>query len=75
MSAASRRGRRGPPKGQGGRPKGTTEETQHVAFRLPVALLEKLDARAVAMRQERPGQTVTRSDALRVLLHKALDSE
>jgi hypothetical protein len=60
-------------------PKGDThamaDPTQQVAFRLPVSLLERLDAYADRMRDAQPGLTVTRADVVRVLLARALDAD
>lgn len=56
----------------------TTEEsvaTQQVGFRLPEDLLERVDEFAERMKENSPGMTVTRADAVRVLLTKALDDE
>jgi len=50
------------------------EPTQQVAFRLPVSLVESLDAYAKQMSKEQPGIDFTRADAVRVLLTRALDS-
>lgn len=55
-------------------PKARTKTTQ-VAFRLPDDLLKRLDAFAADMAKNVPGVYVSRADALRVLLAKALDAE
>ena len=49
------------------------EPTQQVAFRLPVSLVERLDAYAEHMSKEQPGIDFTRADAVRALLTRALD--
>lgn len=46
---------------------------QNVAFRLPNDLVARLDAHLVAMGVRMPGVTLTRSDAVRELLIRALD--
>jgi hypothetical protein len=43
------------------------------AVRLPVVLIERLDAHAARLRGESPGMEVTRSDAIRSLLTEGLD--
>ena len=48
--------------------------TRQVAFRLPVELVERLDAFAEQMKAESPGLRVTRADAARLLLTRALDA-
>lgn len=55
--------------------KRTEGETAPVAFRLDAALLKRLDAHAERMREAMPGLTISRTDALRTLLLKALDAE
>jgi hypothetical protein len=50
-----------------------TEETQQTAFRLPRSLLERLDHQVAKMRRKARGVRVTRADAVRVLLVRALD--
>ncbi|MEY4550654.1 MAG: hypothetical protein RL685_6849 [Pseudomonadota bacterium] len=47
--------------------------TQQTAFRLPTELLARLDAYAARLRFEQPGVNVTRADAVRLLLTRALD--
>ncbi|MCC6526088.1 MAG: hypothetical protein IT373_25800 [Polyangiaceae bacterium] len=47
--------------------------TQQTAFRLPTALLERLDGYAERLRAEQPGITITRADVVRLLLTRALD--
>jgi hypothetical protein len=44
-----------------------------VPFRLPVDLVARLDERAACLARKTPGLQVTRADALRVLLTRALD--
>lgn len=46
-----------------------------IPFRLPAALVRRLDRHAARLRQEQPGLRVTRADALRLLLTEALDRE
>ena len=45
------------------------------AFRLPEALIGDVDRFAKRLETERPGMTVTRAEAVRVLLASALRSE
>lgn len=49
------------------------EENRPAAFRLPVALLNRIDAYAARLQAASPGLNVSRSDALRMLLTQALD--
>jgi hypothetical protein len=61
-----------------GIPRGTRyigEDLQQVGFRLPRSLVERLDAHVQRMRQRNPGQRITRADAARTLLEKALAIE
>ena len=51
-----------------------TEPTKQVAFRFPVKLLKELDAYAERLKKEQPGLNITRADAVRLLLTKALAS-
>lgn len=48
-------------------------DTEQVAFRLPKALVARLDAYAARLADEQPGMSFTRTDVVRVLLTKALD--
>ena len=48
------------------------EETQQVGFRMPIALVEKVDAYAARMNVEHPGMSYTRADAARVLITRRL---
>lgn len=48
---------------------------QAVAFRLSADLLKRLDAKVARMEAATPGLSVTRTDAVRVLLLKSLDAE
>lgn len=50
-------------------------ETQQVAFRLPVSLLKRLDAHVARLRKDVPGMSVSRADAVRVLLSRSLSEE
>lgn len=47
--------------------------TKQTAFRLPEDLVERLDAYAKQVERENPGMTVSRADAVRMLLTRALD--
>lgn len=49
------------------------EETQQTAFRLPRSMLERLDHYVTKLRKKQRGVRVTRADAVRVLLSRALD--
>jgi len=49
--------------------------TRQVAFRLPVELVERLDALAKRMQDESPGLRVTRADVVRLLLTSALNED
>jgi hypothetical protein len=55
-----------------GRPVEGAEHTTQVAIRLPESMIAALDSYAQA--NARPGQAVTRSDAVRMLLLRGLDS-
>ena len=46
-----------------------------LAFRLPTDLVRRLDACVERMVASQPGLTVTRTDAVRVLLIRALDAD
>lgn len=46
-----------------------------VPFRLPAALVRRLDWHAARLTAAHPGMTYTRADALRLLLTEALDRE
>lgn len=48
-------------------------DTEQVAFRLPSTLIARLDDYAKQLAIEQPGMRVTRTDAVRVLLTRALD--
>jgi hypothetical protein len=50
-------------------------KTIQVAFRLPENLLERIDAYARRLSEAAPGLTITRADAARMLMTKALDAE
>ena len=47
--------------------------TKQVAFRLEAELVERVNAYAKRLEQERPGLEFSRADAVRVLLTRALD--
>jgi hypothetical protein len=49
------------------------EDTDQVAFRLPKSLIKRLDDYAAPLEKEQAGMKVTRTDAVRVLLTRALD--
>jgi hypothetical protein len=49
-------------------------ENEQVAFRLPKALIKRVDAYAARLEAAQPGMKVTRTDAVRVLLVRALDA-
>ena len=48
--------------------------TKQVAFRFPVKLVERLDAFAEKLQRASPGLRVTRADAARLLLTRALEA-
>lgn len=49
------------------------ESTTQVAFRLPDSLIERIDNHVERMRDQLPGIEITRADAVRSLLTRALD--
>lgn len=51
------------------------EPTRQVAFRFPAELVARIDAFAARIADQNPGLEITRADAVRVLLEKALRSE
>jgi hypothetical protein len=51
------------------------EQDEQIVTRAPHALVERLDAFVERLKAEEPGRRVTRADAIRILLHKALDAE
>ena len=52
----------------------TEAETKQIAIRLPVALLDRVKAHATRLKRSAPGVLgVTRADAIRALLHDALE--
>ena len=51
------------------------EEVQQVAFKLPKSLVRDIDAYAEQARKELAGITITRSDAVRLLISKGLEAE
>lgn len=65
--AQRRRARRGRPPGP--------EKTQQVGVRLPVTLVERIDSYAEELTSERPGIRVSRTEAIRFLILRALDTE
>ena len=54
---------------------GKREPMKIVPFRLPAALVTRLDRHAARLRKAHPGIEVTRADALRQLLIGALERE
>ena len=56
-----------------GRPKSLAPQTL-TAFRLPPALIVRIDAYAERLRQQAPWSNATRADATRALLTYALDA-
>jgi len=50
-----------------------TDSLPVVSFRLSTDLIRRLDERAACLARKTPGLQVTRADALRVLLTRALD--
>jgi len=46
-----------------------------VGFRLPQALLDRVDAFGTKLAQQTPGLTARRSDVIRILLERALSAE
>jgi hypothetical protein len=46
---------------------------RQVAFRLPGDLVDKIDEKANALRQQTPGMRVTRADVVRAILVRGLD--
>ena len=51
-----------------------TGQDEQLVVRLPNALLERVDAYAERLRDEQPGPAWKRSDVVRLLLARALDS-
>lgn len=51
------------------------EPKKQVAFRLPESLIARIDAFAEQCERERPGLSVNRTEALVILLMRALDAE
>jgi antitoxin component of RelBE/YafQ-DinJ toxin-antitoxin module len=56
------------------RPKPAAEMGQY-GFRLPVSVINRVDAFAVQAASALPGYKLSRSDAIRVLLERALTAE
>lgn len=52
-----------------------SEAKKQVAFRLPESLISRIDAFAEQCERERPGLSVSRTEALVILLTRALDAE
>jgi len=48
------------------------EDTQQVAFRLSMDLIQRADAYAAVLSAEHPGMHYTRTDAVRIILAKHL---
>lgn len=57
------------------RPKSSGGANELVALRLPRELLERIDGYAERLREETPGMRATRTDAIRILVSKALAFE
>lgn len=55
-----------------GRPKKAEGVVPTTSLRIPLELLAEVDAERDRIEAERPGMTVTRADAIRVLLVEAL---
>jgi len=53
----------------------TPEQTYQTAVRLPVSILERVDAYTERMHREIPGAKFTRTDAIRMLLVQALEAQ
>jgi hypothetical protein len=51
------------------------QRTVQVAIRVPEDLLERIDEYAQRISEATPGLTLTRADAVRMLMTKALDAE
>lgn len=51
------------------------ENLTPVGFRLPDSLIERIDAWCQRFQQQMPGASMSRSNAIRVLLEKALAAE
>jgi Arc/MetJ-type ribon-helix-helix transcriptional regulator len=51
------------------------EEVRQVAFRLPSTLVNAIDAYVDSTQEKTPGLSVSRSDAVRMLLNKILEKE
>jgi hypothetical protein len=56
-----------------GKPTKLPKSQEQVAFRLPSELVARVDAYAEAIAATVPGVRITRADAVRALLTKALD--
>ena len=54
---------------------GILSDSCQVAFRLPSALMSRIDAVAARMREESPGIAFTRSDVIRLFLARAVAAE
>jgi hypothetical protein len=52
---------------------GANEPTRQLAIRLPESLVERLEGHVTRMRAASPGVDIKRADAVRALLHDALD--
>ena len=51
----------------------SVQNDRSVTFRLPSALVKRIDAYAEVLREQTPGMRVSRTDAVRVLLTMSLD--
>ena len=47
----------------------------NTALRIPIPLLERIDGFGRRLASQRPGEEVTRSEAIRILITRALDAE
>ena len=50
-----------------------SENDEQIVVRLPRALVERVDAHVEKLKKEQPGMRITRSDAVRMMLTRALD--
>lgn len=50
-------------------------KTQQISLRLPVELIDRLDRYVTKINEQHPGWDLTRTDAVRALLTRALEAE